>query len=123
MDEAVAARFFMVRKFANEIVLRMSQEVGNLGFDVAEVELQQPQEATFRLERDPSNCEYSLVGDWFDEKGMKKGCLLFHSDGTFFVEQDIVKQHPTKKQLFVEAVNAWGKGEEIKAEARLLATP
>ncbi|MEW8208686.1 MAG: hypothetical protein AB2746_21395 [Candidatus Thiodiazotropha taylori] len=85
--------------------------------------MKSPEEASYRLERDPSNSEFSLVGDWMNEQGNRLGMLLFHADGSFFVEHDIVLPHPTKPDWFVEAVNAWGNDAVIKAEPRLLAVP
>jgi len=123
MDEAVADRFTEVEVLAGEVVRQLQEQVRNLGFDPAEVRIRQPLEANYRLEKDPSNLEYTLVGDWYDERGGKLGSLLFHSDGTFFVEQDVVRPHPTRQRWFVEAVNAWGKDQQIKAEARLLPMP
>jgi len=123
IDEAVAFRYFSVKTLADDIYKQLRREAIKLGFPPAEITLTSPDEAEYRLEKDPSSCEYSLVGDWHNEQGMKVGCLLFHADGTFFVEHDIVKPHPEKKRWFVEAVNAWGKGREIKAEARLLPSP
>lgn len=123
MDEAVAQRYQMIKPQAEEIVKRLQYEVAYLGFDPAEITIMSPQKAEYRLERDPSNGDYSLVGDWRDERGMKIGSLLFHADGSFFVEHDVIRPHPTKLRWFVEAVNAWGKDAEIKAEARLLPQP
>jgi hypothetical protein len=123
MDESVAVRYFKVEELAEQIFDNLYQEVVKLGFSHEEVILKGPKEADYRLERDPSTSEYSLVGDWLSEQGMKLGTLLFHSDGSFFVEQDVVRPHPKRKGWFVEAVNAWGKDNEIKAEARLLPMP
>jgi hypothetical protein len=123
MDESVAVRFHEVEELADRIHDRLRQEVIKLGFGGGDIVLKRPHEANYRLERDPATCEYSLVGDWLSEQGMKLGTLLFHADGSFFVEQDVVRPHPKRKGWFVEAVNAWGKGDEIKAEARLLAMP
>jgi hypothetical protein len=123
MDESVAVRFYKIEHLANDIYERLRQEVAKLGFSTGDIALLPPSEASYRLERDPSNSEFSLIGDWFNEKGMKLGMLLFHADGSFFVEHDIVKPHPKKAGWFVEAVNAWGRGEDIRAEARLLPMP
>ena len=123
MDESVAVRFFKVEKLAYDVHQRLYEEVEKLGFSDSEIILKSPEEASYRLERDPSNSEFSLVGDWRNEQGMKLGTLLFHADGSFFVEHDIIKPHPTKPEWFVEAVNAWGNSTVIKAEPRLLAIP
>lgn len=123
MDETVAVRFHKIEQLADRIFEQLCREVSKLGFATGELSLMRPQEASYRLERDPATCEFSLVGDWLGDQGMKRGMLLFHADGSFFVEQDVVRPHPVRTGWFVEAVNAWGRGDEIKAEARLLAMP
>ncbi|MEJ2693918.1 MAG: hypothetical protein P8166_12925 [Candidatus Thiodiazotropha sp.] len=123
MNESVALRFYKIEQLADRIFNVLGRELLKLGFAADDVVLQHPQEAAFRLEQDPFSCEYSLVGDWMSEQGMKLGTLLFHADGTFFVEQDVVRPHPNRSGWFVEAVNAWGKRGDIRVEARLLPTP
>jgi hypothetical protein len=61
-----------------------------------------------------------LIGTWKNAQGQCVGRLVFHCDGSFFAEYDVVQQHPTDRRWFVEAVNAWGKHETIKVEPRLL---
>lgn len=108
---------------AVEIARRLREEVEKLGFGPSEVSLPTPEEAVFRLDRDPSDGSQSLVGEWRDDRGIKQGELLFHADGSFLVEQDVALPHPQRRQWFVEAVSAWGKAGQIKAEARLLPMP
>ena len=123
MEESVALRFFKVEKIANEVLDRFHEEINKIGFSANEVDLKQPSEAEYRLERDPSNSEYSLVGDWLNERGNKLGTLLFHADGSFFVELNVIRPHPTKPGWFVDALKAWGENDEIRTEARLLQHP
>ena len=54
---------------------------------------------------------------------MRIGRLQFNSDGTFYAEYDVVKNHPTKPKWFIEGITAWGKVDNIKAEAKLLPLP
>ncbi|MET0048136.1 MAG: hypothetical protein ABW066_10150 [Sedimenticola sp.] len=122
-SDGVSIRKAMIRDLSQTIFQRMCREVHKLGFTADDVNLKTPDQAVYRLERDPASNEFSLVGDWMDERGYKQGTLLFHADGTFFVEQDIVRQHPQKAKWFVEAVNAWGRNEKIKVEARLIPMP
>ncbi|MEW8549326.1 MAG: hypothetical protein AB2533_02615 [Candidatus Thiodiazotropha endolucinida] len=119
MDEIIAIRYYKIRVLANKIIDRMYEETARLGFDQKDIDLKKPIEANYRLERDPSSSEYELVGDWHDKKGVKLGQLRFYSDGSFVVEQDIIRPHPTRQGWFVEAVRAWGNGKRIEAEARL----
>lgn len=123
MDESVAIRFHKIEQLANQVFERLYREVLKLGFSPGDVALKHPQEASYRLQRDTFTSEYSLVGDWLSEQGKSLGTLLFHADGSFFVEQDIVRPHPVRSGWFVEAIHAWGKGDEIRAEPRLLAMP
>ncbi len=123
MDEQVTRHFRSIESLAGEIHGKLQDEVVQLGFDTARVVLKSPAEAVYRLEKDPADGQDSLVGVWLDRHDCKLGNLVFHADGSFFVEQDIVLPHPTHPRWFVEAVNAWGRGGEIKAEARLLPVP
>ena len=123
MDKTVLLRYFKVRHLANAIVRQLRAEVIKLGFESDGPKIAQASNARYRLEKDPYSNEESLVGEWFDEKNKKLGNLLFHADGSFFVEHDVVLPHPCKPRWFVEAVNAWGRDYQIKAEARLLPFP
>lgn len=76
--------------------------------------------ARFELQRDPASGQTSLVGTWKDTRGQRLGGVIFHCDGSFYAEYDVVEPHPRDKRWFVEAVVAWGKNATIKAEARLL---
>jgi len=123
MIEQVDDYFTSISDLADEILTQLQKEVNKLGFAPTALNLQKPQEAIYRLEKDPSNGQYFLIGDWRDDKGIKTGSLQFNSEGQFFVEQDIIQPHPTDNRWFVEAVSAWGTETNIKSEARLIANP
>lgn len=76
--------------------------------------------ARFEASRDPYDGSYSLIGTWRDDRGNKQGEILFHSDGSFFAEYDVISEHPGKPQWFIEAVTAWGSRQRLKSELRLL---
>ena len=76
--------------------------------------------ANFRLEKDPYSGSFSLEGKWLNEHQQSTGSIIFHEDGTFFAEYDVIEDHPTKKLFFIEAVTAWGRDENIKVELRLI---
>lgn len=76
--------------------------------------------AEYSLSQDPASGQDSLIGIWRDPKGHKQGEILFHADGSFYAEYDVISAHPKKKQWFVEAVTAWGREDIVKAEPRLL---
>jgi len=74
----------------------------------------------YSLIKDDFSGEMSLQGVWNNKAGYKQGMMLFHPDGNFFAEYDVIQPHPKKKQWFVEAITVWGKGADIKAEPRLI---
>lgn len=76
--------------------------------------------ACFEISRDPYDGSYSLIGVWRDINGNKQGEILFHSDGSFFAEYDVISEHPKRPQWFIEAVTAWGNQQNLKTELRLL---
>ncbi len=81
-------------------------------------------EANFELVKDPFTGDHNLACYWYDEfKKQRIGRLQFNSDGTFYAEYDVVKNHPGKSKWFVEGISAWGKADNIKAEAKLLQLP
>lgn len=80
--------------------------------------------AEFQLVKDPYTGKNNLQGCWYDERNRQRvGQLQFQSDGSCYAEYDVVKEHPSRKKFFVEAVAVWGKAESLTAEARLLPMP
>lgn len=122
-EYGIRQRYAEIRSLAQRIGEHFQREMDKLGFDTERVSLKSFEDADYRLEKDPASGEFTLVGDWLDQRGFKQGTLVFHADGSFFVEQDVIQPHPGKPEWFVEAVNAWGRDDDIKAEARLLPMP
>jgi len=110
------------RQLAESVCQRLGQEINKLGFDAAEIKNYPVyDEASFVLIKDPYTGEYNLAGYWYDPANKQRiGRLQFNSDDTFYAEYDVVKTHPSKPKWFVEGVSAWGKADNIKAEAKLL---
>jgi len=119
-DEALQARIESVSPLAETICISLNQELLKLGFPQDSVAVAAYTDAEYRLERDPFSGRHSLVGVWRNSEGFKCGELLFHDDGSFFAEYDVVRVHPAKPRWFVEAVTAWGRGSTLKSEPRLL---
>ena len=120
MSTQVQERLREVRERAQAVCASLLNEVHKLGFCEDAVELAGLDQAQFELSRDPASGEDSLVGTWLDGRGQRVGCILFHADGSFFAEHDVVRPHPSDSRWFVEAVTAWGRDDVIKAEPRLL---
>ena len=113
-------RWEQVRNLGESVCTALSEEVDKIGLSEKALTTAPWERASFELQRDPASGQTSLVGTWRDINGHKVGSIVFHCDGSFFAEYDVVEQHPSDKRWFVEAVNAWGKENTIKAEPRLL---
>lgn len=112
------------RAFGKAICQKISEQIAKLGFSTqTPISLPEFEEAEFRLVHDPLTQESNLAGYWYNEKKQRVGQIQFNSDGSFYAEYDVTQPHPSKKQFFVEAINAWGREENIKTEAKLLELP
>ena len=110
--------------FGKVICQRISEAIVKLGFSVqTPIQLPVFDDAEFRLILDPLTQDSNLAGYWYNEKKQRIGQIQFNSDGSFYAEYDVVQPHPSKKQFFVEAINAWGRVDNIKTEAKLLELP
>jgi hypothetical protein len=114
------ARFEQIATLAQGACRALADVVDRLGFPPGSVPIPDPAAARYRLDPDPASGEHSLMGEWRDSQGQKQGSLVFHADGSFFVEYDVVRAHPKDPRWFVEAVTAWGRDPEIRADPRLL---
>ena len=110
--------------FGKVICQRISEAIEKLGFSVqTPIVLPTFEEAEFRLILDPLAQDSNLAGYWYNEKRQRIGQIQFNSDGSFYAEYDVVQPHPSKKQFFVEGINAWGREDNMKTEAKLLELP
>jgi hypothetical protein len=118
LDEEHAA----VARLAERICLRLGEEIDKLGLS-EQVAKPRWEEAQCRLRVDPALGDETLEMLWHGRRGERIGSILFHQDGSYFAEYDVVRPHPQKPRWFVEAVCAWGREQTIKAEPRLLPIP
>ena len=118
--DALQQRITDCRPLAAALCRALRDQATKLGFDADAVPKVDPAAAVHRLEQDPVSGSTTLVGEWQDRHGYRIGMLLIHGDGSFFAEYDIVKPHPTKPRMFVEAVEAWGRDDDIRCEPRLM---
>ena len=103
------------------VCARLLSEIHRLGFK-AEQLAYIPDYAQARCEssRDPYSGGETLCLYWPNVRGDRIGQMKFHGDGSFYAEFDVVLPHPTDPRWFVEGVTAWGRGDVIKSEAKLL---
>lgn len=112
------------RDFGKAICRRITENIVKLGFALqSDIKLPDFEAAKFSLVTDPYTQGQDLVGYWYNADEQRIGQIKFHGDGSFYAEYDVVKPHPRKKQWFVEAINAWGREDNIKTEAKLLDIP
>lgn len=123
MMTELSSRVQEFSRLAAAIHEELESQLARLGFQTGSVPIQAPSDAAYRLEPDPASGEAALIGEWRDEGGRKSGNLVFHADGSFFVEHDVLRNHPFKPAVFVEALTAWGRGDVIKSEPRFLEWP
>lgn len=119
MSETLEQRFEQVRSIAEDVCKALSNEVIKMGLPDSCVD-PDPGRVEYLLSKDPGSGQNSLIGTWRDAKGQKQGEILFHADGSFYAEYDVISAHPTKPKWFVEAVIAWGRDNVIKSEPKLL---
>jgi hypothetical protein len=119
MKPEVIQRFERVQALGESVCDAMLMEVRRNGLPKTVID-PALERAQFDLSRDPSDGNYSLIGIWRDANGNKQGEILFHHDGSFYAEYDVICEHPAKPQWFVEAVTAWGNPTQLKSELRLL---
>lgn len=109
-----------LRPLGEQVCVSLCAELQKLGLEENKIPDIRFDTASFDLQKDPYSGENSLRGDWFNERQARLGSILFHADGSFFAEYDVVHPHPRDKRWFIEAVTAWGRDGAIKTEARLL---
>lgn len=117
LDITLEERIDQVKELGQDICDKMLASISELGIK-KEIDIKFG-DADFRLEKDPYSGTFSLEGKWH-ERQQTKGSIIFHDDGTFFAEYDVIEDHPTKAIWFIEAVTAWGRDDNIKVELRLI---
>ncbi len=69
---------------------------------------------------DPGNQLPGYEGVWRNARNERCGMLTINSDGSFFAEYDLFCPHPRDVRWFVEMVTAWGRGDMLRSEAKLI---
>lgn len=112
------------RAFGTDICQRIIEAIAKLGFSLqTRIELPNFDAAEFSLVTDPFTQSRDLLACWYSVGRQRIGQIRFHGDGSFFAEYDVLLPHPGKTQVFIEAINAWGRQGAIKTETKLLEMP
>lgn len=121
MNVSIDTRRNELAELGQRVCSVLEQEIVKLGLDDNAPPRVDFAAADCRLEKDTGSGEDCLMGEWRDDKGHMLGNFVFHADGSFFAEYDVVRAHPQQPRFFVEAVTAWGRYNTIKSEPRLIA--
>jgi hypothetical protein len=57
---------------------------------------------------------------WRNARNERCGTLTINSDNSFYAEYDLFCPHPRDSRWFVEMVTAWGRGDLLRCEAKLI---
>jgi hypothetical protein len=119
MSPEIRQRYKQVQALGESVCDAMLMEVHRNGLPATMIN---PvlEHAQFELSREPLEGNYSLIGIWRDAHGNKQGEILFHHDGSFYAEYDVIRKHPSKPKWFIEAVTAWGNNTILRSELKLL---
>jgi hypothetical protein len=124
MNEDLQRHIEAKRVFGHAVCRSIVETIAKLGFPLqASISLPNFDAAEFTLVTDPFTQSEDLVGHWYVGGKQRIGQIRFHGDGSFYAEFDVVQPHPHKKRYFIEAINAWGREDNIKTEAKLLEVP
>lgn len=101
------------------VVVRIKEELARFGFSAQAAALEGGLHNT-QLRIDDFDGNQSLYGEWHDSLGQCKGSLLIHGSGQVYAELDVLQDHPSKPQWYVESVTCWGLASALNAELGLL---
>lgn len=121
MSVSLTDRISAAEPQAATICAELNRQILKLGFPAESANVAIGEHMQYSLQRDTFTGQDSLLGVWMHPtSGYKQGSMLFHADGSFFAEYDVLQPHPSKRKWVVEAVTVWGKGDDIKGDPRLL---
>ena len=112
------------RAYGDAVCEKIAKSIARLGFpENIAIKLPQFDQAEFSITTDPYTQGQNLNGFWYDANKQRIGQIKFNCEDGFYAEFDVVQPHPKKTGVFVEAINAWGTQDDIRAEAKLLDIP
>ena len=106
-----------------ELIAALQEKIAKLNLPGEPITIPPFEAARFTLEHDLYNGEQTLRAAFFPSQHYCIGFLLFHSDGSSFAEYHVMRPHPIRPQLFIEAVEAWVRDGKIQTDIRLAMMP
>lgn len=121
--EVIKQRIVSASKHGAELIEALQQKIAKLNLPGEVITIPTFESARFTLEHDLYNGEQTLRASFYPSQFYCIGFLLFHFDGSSFAEYHIMRQHPTRPELFIEAVEAWVRDGKIQTDTRLAMMP
>jgi hypothetical protein len=122
-QHVIKQRIALSSSQGNALIDALQERVIKLGLPGEVITIPPFEAARFTLEHDLYNGEQTLRAAFFPSQYYCIGFLLFHFDGSSFAEYHIMRQHPSRPQLFIEAVEAWVRDGKIQTDVRLALMP
>lgn len=106
-----------------ELIAALQEKIAKLNLPGESITIPFFETARFTLEHDLYNGKQTLRAAFYPSQYYCIGFLLFHSDGSSFAEYHVMRQHPTRPGMFIEAVEAWVRDGKIQTDMRLAMMP
>ena len=119
LSQSIEAATTRIERLRDAMAARLEE----MGFGADQATPPPVEALRFEFCPDPASGADSLVGVWRNRQGERVGEVIFHTDGSYYAEWDVVAPHPTRPRWFVEVITAWGRDGEVKADPRLLRAP
>ena len=122
-QQLIKQRITSATQHGAELITALQERIAKLNLPGETITIPPFETARFTLEHDLYNGEQTLRAAFFPSQYYCIGFLLFHFDGSSFAEFHVMRQHPTRPSLFIEAVEAWVRDGKIQTDLRLAVMP
>jgi len=122
-QQLIRQRIAAASEHGAELISALQAKISKLNLPGDVITIPSFEAARFTLEHDLYNGEQTLRAAFYPSPYYCIGFLLFHFDGSSFAEYHIMRPHPTRPELFIEAVEAWVRDGKIQTDTRLAVMP
>ena len=122
-QQLIKQRIAAASSHGAELIAALQEKIARLNLPGEAITIPPFEAARFTLEHDRYNGKQTLRAAFFPSQHYCIGFLLFHSDGSSFAEYHVMRRHPTRPALFIEAVEAWVRDGKIQTDTRLVMMP
>ena len=122
-QQLIKQRIASATQHGAELITALQERIAKLNLPGETITIPPFETARFTLEHDLYNGEQTLRAAFIPSQYYCIGFLLFHFDGSSFAEFHVMRQHPTRPSLFIEAVEAWVRDGKIQTDLRLAVMP